>query len=44
VQSVKSRKSGKYFSTSSAGVFSLFVIGYIFYGIGIHSLTTTSIF
>ncbi len=36
VQSMKDRKPGKYFSTSS-GVCSLFVILYIFCGIGIQS-------
>ncbi len=43
-QSIKARKPGKYSSTSSAGVFSLFVIGYIFCGIGTHCLTSPSIF
>jgi hypothetical protein len=44
VQSVKAKKPGKYFSTSSAGVFSLFVIEHIFCGIGTHCLTNPSIF
>jgi predicted AlkP superfamily pyrophosphatase or phosphodiesterase len=43
VQSVKYKKPGKYFSTSS-GVFSLFVMLYIFCGIGTHFLINLLIF
>jgi hypothetical protein len=43
VQSVKARNPGKYCSTSS-GVFNLFVMLYVFCGIGIHALTSLSIF
>jgi hypothetical protein len=37
IQSIKARKPGKYFSISSAGVFKLVVLMYVFCGIGIQS-------
>ena len=41
---MKAKKPGKYFSTSSSGVLNLFVMLYIFCGIGKHFLISGSSF